>query len=149
MLPLDSKVCDFIDVENKCWDLNLLNRTFLPFEAEVITVRNAYKLGLELETNKEPISCFAGSNLRQFQKRFWPIQIPHKIRHFAWRATRDIWPTKENLVYRTVLVDSVCEECSNALESFFQLFWECLKAQNTQGSSSLHFAVIVSFQDFL
>lgn len=64
MLPLDSKVCDFIDVENKCWDLNLLNRTFLPFEAEVIAVRNAYKLGLELETNKEPISCFAGSNLR-------------------------------------------------------------------------------------
>ena len=37
MLPLDSRVCDFIDVNNKCWDWNLLNRTFLPFEVEAIT----------------------------------------------------------------------------------------------------------------
>ena len=36
MLPLDFRVCNFIDVENKCWDWNLLNRTFLPFEAEAI-----------------------------------------------------------------------------------------------------------------
>ena len=48
MLPLDSKLCDFINVENKCWDLNLLNRTFLPFEAEIITITNAYKT----------VSCF-------------------------------------------------------------------------------------------
>ena len=36
MLSLDFRVCNFIDVENKCWDWNLLNRTFLPFEAEAI-----------------------------------------------------------------------------------------------------------------
>ena len=28
MFPLDCKVCDFIDVEKRCWDLNLLNRNF-------------------------------------------------------------------------------------------------------------------------
>ena len=37
MLPLDSRVCDFIAVNNKCWEWNLLNRTFLPFEVEAIT----------------------------------------------------------------------------------------------------------------
>ena len=31
--PLNSKVCDLIDAEQKCWNLNLLNRIFLPFEA--------------------------------------------------------------------------------------------------------------------
>ena len=72
ILPLDFRVCNFIDVENKCWDWNLLNRTFLPFEAEAIagiplsvrmpndrqvwvetssgffSIRSAYKLTLEL-----------------------------------------------------------------------------------------------------
>ena len=33
---LDTRVCDFIDAENRCWNLNLLHRTFLPFEAEEI-----------------------------------------------------------------------------------------------------------------
>ena len=37
MLPLDSRVFNFIDVENKCCDWNRLNRTFLPFEAKAIT----------------------------------------------------------------------------------------------------------------
>ena len=37
MLPLDSRVCNFIDVWNMCWDWNLLNRTFLPLEAKAIT----------------------------------------------------------------------------------------------------------------
>ena len=161
MLPLDSRVCDFIDVNNKCWDWNLLNRTFLPFEAEAIvriplsvrmpddrqvwvetsngffSVRSAYKLALEFETNREIGSCSDGSNIRHFWKRLWSIQIPHKIRHFAWRAARDILPTKENLVCRKVLVDSMCEECGNASGSFFHLFWECSNARNTWISSSL------------
>ena len=101
------------------------------------SVRNAYKLALELETNREIDSCSDGSNICHFWKRLWSIQIPHKIKHFSWWATRDILPTKENLVYRKVLVDSMCEEYGNAPESFFHLFWECSKAWNTWGSSSL------------
>ena len=30
------KVCDFIDVEKRCWDSDLLNQAFLPFEVEEI-----------------------------------------------------------------------------------------------------------------
>ena len=37
MLPLDSRVFNFIDVENKCCVWNRLNGTFLPFEAKAIT----------------------------------------------------------------------------------------------------------------
>ena len=81
------------------------------------------------------------------------IQIPHKIKHFSWWATRDILPTKENLVYMKVLVDSMCEEYGNAPESFFHLFWECSKAWNTWGSSSLFTSLSLIpfriFYDFL
>lgn len=93
MFPLDSKVCDLIDVEKKCWELNLLNRNFLPFEVELIvgiplsvrlpddrqvwaetsngffSVTSAYKVALELETNRKISSCSDGSNLRRFWKR--------------------------------------------------------------------------------
>lgn len=48
------------------------------------TVRSTYRVALELEANKEMGSCFDGSNLSQFWKRLWSIQIAHKIRHFAW-----------------------------------------------------------------
>ena len=112
MFPLDSKVCDFIDVEKRCWDSDLLNQAFLPFEVEEIAriplsvrlpkdkqvwvetsndffiVRSAYRVALELEANKEMGSCSDESNLHQFWKRLWSIQIAHKIRHFAWYEGR-------------------------------------------------------------
>ncbi|XP_075650197.1 uncharacterized protein LOC142620773 [Castanea sativa] len=62
----------------------------------IFSIRSAYKLTLELETNREIGSCSDGSNI-WFWKRLWSIQIPHKIRHFAWRAAHDILPIKENL----------------------------------------------------
>ena len=105
------------------------------------SVRSAYKLALELDSNREIGSCFDGSNIRCFWKRLWSIQIPHKVRHFAWRAACDILPTKENLVRRKVMVDSGCEECGNASKSFFHLFWECSKSQNTWIPSSLFFSL--------
>ena len=37
MFLLDFKVCDFIDVEKRCWDSDFLNQAFLPFEAEEIS----------------------------------------------------------------------------------------------------------------
>lgn len=93
MFPLDSKVCDFIDVEKRCQDSDLLNQAFLPFEVKEIAriplsirlpedkqilvetsndffiVRSAYRVALELEANREMGSCSDGSNLRQFWKR--------------------------------------------------------------------------------
>ena len=100
-------------------------------------VKSAYKVAVELEANREIGSCSNGSNLRQFWKRLWSLQIPHKIRHFAWRAARDILPTKSNLVCRNVLGDSTCEECGEASESLFHLFWECTKAKETWISTGM------------
>ena len=110
-------------------------------------------MAVELEANREMGSCSNGSNLHQFWKRLWSLQIPHKIRHFAWGGARDILPTKANLVCRNVLGDRTCEECGGALESLLHLFWECTKAKETWSLSSLfpllsmtHFS---SFFDFL
>ena len=174
--PLNSRVSDLIDAKQKCWNLNLLNRVFLHFEAEQIasiplsirlpddkqvwattsnglfSVRSAYKLALELEKDEEAGSSSDGSHLHQFWKRLWSCQILHKIRHFAWRAARDILPTKANLVARKILVDNNCEECGLCAESFYHLFWECSKARDTWAHSpflsSLSVVPFRSFFDF-
>lgn len=119
----------------------------------LFSVRSAYKVALVLKNDGKMGSCSDGSNLRQFWRRLWSIQIPHKIRHFAWRAARDILPTKENLVTRKVSVDSKCEECGVSAKSFYHLFLECSKARDTWAHSILFISLSLvpfrSFFDFL
>ena len=103
------------------------------------SIRSAYKLTLELETNREISSCSDGSNIR-FWKRLWSIQIPHKIRHFAWRAARDILPTKENLVCRKVWLIACVRNAAMLQNLSFICFGSALRFE-THGFlhlSSLH-----------
>ena len=65
------------------------------------------------------------SKQRRFGKLLWKINTPHKVRHFAWRACKDILPTKENLVRRKVLAEGICAMCQSGLETSGHLFWEC------------------------
>nr|POE81986.1 hypothetical protein CFP56_61612 [Quercus suber] len=47
---LNSRVNNLIDAEQKCWNLNLLNRVFLPFEAEEIA---SIPLSIRLPDDKQ------------------------------------------------------------------------------------------------
>ena len=51
------------------------------------------------------------------------MNVSHKIRHFAWRAAKDILPTKANLVHRHVLLDDTCEECGLMAKSMVHFFF--------------------------
>ena len=42
----------------------------------------------------------------------WKFWLPNKIKLFGWRACHNILPTKENLVWRRITQDSVCELCN-------------------------------------
>ena len=53
------------------------------------------------------------SNFRKFWNYIWKLNVPHKIRHFTWRACKNILPTKDNLVRRKVLADGCCDECKS------------------------------------
>ena len=41
--------------------------------------------------------------------------MPNKVKHFAWKACRNILDTKENLWRRNITNDGVCESCVNLL----------------------------------
>ncbi|XP_075645379.1 uncharacterized protein LOC142616404 [Castanea sativa] len=131
----------------------MISRYGQKFPRAFFPVRSAYRVALELKNDGEIGSCSDGSNLRPFWRGLWSIQIPHKIRHFAWRAARDILTTEENLVARKVLVDSRREECGVSAKSFYHLFWECSKARDTWARSTLFTSLSLvpfrSFFDFL
>ena len=140
-------------MENRCWNLHLLQQLFLPFEVEEIRsiplsyslpsdkqiwigtsnglfiVRSAYKLAMDNYSVSGGASSSNDSNLRYFWKKVWRLPVPHKVKHFLWRACRDILPTKANLMQRKVLSDDICEECMLEVETSAHFFWSCPRAK--------------------
>ncbi|KAK9989948.1 hypothetical protein SO802_030187 [Lithocarpus litseifolius] len=130
-IPGDSWVEALIDEEKGAWKTELVCNVFLPHEADLIrgialsanlpedkqvwapttnglfSVRSAYKLAMDLRPVAPVGDVSDGSLLRRFWQSVWSCNIPHKIRHFAWRACKDVLPTKENLVRRKVLSERI------------------------------------------
>ena len=63
----------------------------------LFSVRSAYKLAIKLRSDAQVGIGSDGSHLRRLWRTIWSCNIPRKIHHFAWRACRDVLPTKENL----------------------------------------------------
>lgn len=154
-------ISELIDTTNICWKIDLLDQVFLPFEAEGIksiplssrlpadkliwaaspngffNVNSAYKVALELEKSSYLGLSSDDSNLRRVWTRIWKIQVPHKVRHFVWRACRDILPTNYNLKSRKILTEDVCAECNLDSKTIGHVFWSYLRAQRIWTCSGL------------
>ena len=90
---------------------------------ECFFVKNAYWFASQMSLADSMGSTFDGSQERSFWKRIWKINVPHKIRHFAWRACRDILPLKTNLVKRNVLQVDTCDGCNVEAEDSILFFF--------------------------
>ena len=86
------------------------------------SVKNAYKLAVEMNLGVAYGAVSDDSNFRKFWKYIWKVNVPHKVCHFTWRACKNILPTKDNLVRRKVLSDGCCDECKAEVESSGHLF---------------------------
>ena len=67
------------------------------------------------------------------------MNVPNKVRHFAWKACRNILATKENLRRRNITKDSTCEVCGEQVETISHLFWFCEHAKEVWSSCKLSF----------
>ena len=80
------------------------------------TVWSAYKIALLSSSDSRPENSSNG-NHSQFWKNLWRLNVPNKIKSFAWRASRNSLPKKENLCHRKVLDDQIYEACGLDAES--------------------------------
>uniref|UniRef100_A0A7N2KMP7 Reverse transcriptase zinc-binding domain-containing protein n=1 Tax=Quercus lobata TaxID=97700 RepID=A0A7N2KMP7_QUELO len=103
-------------------------------------------------------NCGGFSNERKsksFWKTLWRLNIPNKVKSFAWNASKNILPTKANLnlCRRHVVADSVCEACGVESESSSHALWDSKKAQEVWRISGLSFdahgLVFPEFIEFL
>ena len=53
------------------------------------------------------------------------MNVPNKVKHFAWKKCKNILAMKENLWRRNITKDNTCEVCKKQVESIGQLFWFC------------------------
>ena len=160
-LHQDTRVSELINTERKSWNEEVIRQLFLPVDADTIlgiplsnqlpedrliwaesnngcfTVRSAYRVAMTLHRTAQNASASSDSSQRSFWRKVWRLPILHKVRHFAWRACRNILPTKETLFHRKVIMDSLCDECGEATESTGHLFWSCTKAQLVWSCSKL------------
>ena len=51
--------------------------------------------------------------------------MPHKIKHFIWRACHNALPTKCNLVRQNIINSEVCELYNEGQEDVLHALWKC------------------------
>ena len=135
------------------WKADLVKQVFLPDEAQTIlsiprsnkqasdriiwaytpkgifAVNSAYKVTLAASPYASTVGEADTIAKETFWRTLWILDIPNKIKTFAWRARRNILPTKVNLHHQGVLESVTCEACGIANETSGHLFWECTKAR--------------------
>ena len=152
---------ELIQMERKSWKEEFIRQIFLPVHADTIlgiplsirlpgdriiwaetnnscfTVCSSYKVAMNLHRIAQNASASSDSSHRSFWRKLRQLPIPHKVRHFAWRACRNILPTKDNLFHRKVLTENLCDECGEATESTGHQIWSCPRAQLVWNCSKL------------
>ena len=115
---------ELIDMRSKWWYTNVIGSVFFAHEVETIlkiplspqlpknkvkwaetksrefTVKNAYLVARrQLQNSNTRESSNLGAR-KMFWKSLWNMNVPNKIKTFAWRVCKNIIPTKVNLERR-------------------------------------------------
>ena len=152
LLSVDARVADIIDADLGWWNVYLLERVFLLFEAQKIksiplclipqedtlvwpkTKDGQYsvKLGYQLLCAKELSGSTLGSSNevnRRMWSGLWRLKVPNKVKTFAWRACSESFPTMVNLARRRVVLSNSCTSCNREPESVIRALWGCEKVK--------------------
>ena len=151
-------VANLINAKTGEWRTLLVKDTFLPHEAEAILsiplsplnqadslvwgktpngcflMKSAYRVAVkclvDLERVEEVARCSDSSRMTQIWKSIWSIQCPSKVKHFLWRASRNILPTKQCLMCRKIITEDCYDFCGES-ESSDHILWSCTIAKET------------------
>ena len=160
----DSKnalVWELINRATGKWNMDKLNCWFHPDDREAImsiplstndtndrliwaknrsgkfTVKSTYVLALKEQQHMAMGDCSNGLVRKKTWKAIWHLNVPQKIKHFAWRAGRDILATKSNLAKRKIAPSGICELCGKEEETVSHFLWFCDHAKGVWMTSKL------------
>ena len=143
------------DEDTKWWKIDLVRPIFLPHEAATIlkilisfrlpddqlvwignkrgsfTVKSAYYIAMRMVDDQEFGECSAVHSQTSFWKAIWHLNIPPKIRIFAWRVCKNGLPTMLNLHSRGLNIFGFCPLCDEEMEFVQHALFLCSHAKLT------------------
>ena len=81
----------------------------------VFTTRSAYKM-LANSALANNASSSNPNPQKQFWRGLWNLQVPNKVKVFAWRACNRALPTMDTLIRRHVVDENLCPVCKMVAE---------------------------------
>ncbi|XP_060959129.1 uncharacterized protein LOC133030409 [Cannabis sativa] len=105
-------------------------------DAESYTVNSGYHLACSM-ASQEDSSCSSASST--WWKQFWNLNLPSKVKIFAWRVMHNALPSASNLHHRRIINSSTCSLCTNAWESIGHALFSCKHAKAVWRCSDFSF----------
>lgn len=81
------------------------------------TVKSAYKENRD----GSKVDYSNPSTRKKVCKGLWRMNLPQKVKHFAWKAGRDILASKEVLRQRHIAVEGGCVLCGDPMENIIHI----------------------------
>ena len=160
-LPTSSRVNSLIDHETRQWRISFIKEIFPPHDAQAIlniplshtlppnriiwaymprglfSVSSAYKVALSISSSISTSHDGPSNNENTsvFWRTLWRLHIPNKIWSFAWKACKNVLPTKTNLCSRKIIDDPTCKICGVEAETSGHALWDCPNAREVWVSS--------------
>ena len=100
-------------------------------------VKSTYRLAYEENRGGGKADCSNPSTRKNVWKGLGSMNLPKKVKHFAWKAARNILATKEALRQRHIVVDGGCALCGNPTKNVFHILWFCAHAKEVWNTSKL------------
>uniref|UniRef100_A0A803P2K3 Reverse transcriptase domain-containing protein n=1 Tax=Cannabis sativa TaxID=3483 RepID=A0A803P2K3_CANSA len=166
-IPLLNQFFNAIDVDK----IVTIPLSFFPSQDRLIwhstttgcyTVNSGFHLAENLAANRDSHASTSHTN---WWKTFWSLNLPSKVKIFAWRVMQNALPTATGLHRRKVIDSAMCSLCNNAWESIGHALFNCTKAKKVwrdtkftidhththnmfNGDYLIHLSTLHSKQDF-
>lgn len=111
----------------------------------LFSVRSAYHVVKQEDYDMG--SCSNG-NASRFWHVIWKLQLPQKIKNFAWRVLHNSLAVGSNLKRRGINHDPMCSQCGENEEDVDHTLRKCSLAQTIWYSSPLRLQFSVEFHSF-
>ena len=142
-------VSALIDPLTKWWNVSLVKTSFLPCKVDSIlriplsysmpkdkliwlgnkrgefTVKSAYHIAFNLLETKKGGECSSGDPYKSLWKRLWHLNLPTKVKIFAWRACINGLPTMDAICIRGISNNRVCPICKKDPKCINHAFLSC------------------------
>ena len=91
-------------------------------------LRNTLKIFPGVAIEGDEIAGIGASNVEVMKtvwNKIWQLQVPNRVRSLLWHVGSDSLPTKANLFFRKLILDSCYLSCKNGLEDTLHALWSC------------------------